>query len=150
MTRAYYQIPADPAYTGGLMFTYMASSPIPGALKEFTDTDERVANLVFFYKDHQGETIQIEPFCRPNNGLPERGQGGRSDHPLAGGTIGVTAAMNEAAFDTNKLVLPLVFLLIFLFVTLFYSSLQAGFNVPGNVVCHHHDLCLHGLAGGGD
>jgi predicted RND superfamily exporter protein len=46
---------------------------------------------------------------------------------LAGGTIGVTAAMNEAAFETNKLVLPLVFLLIFLSVMVFYRSLHAGF-----------------------
>lgn len=123
----YYQIPADPAYTGGLMFTYMASSPIPGALKEFTDTDERVANLVFFYKDHQGETIRraihmAKQWINENedkvDGLTIR---------LAGGTIGVTAAMNEAAFDTNKVVLPLVFALIFLFVTLFYTSLHAGF-----------------------
>lgn len=122
----FYQIPADPAYTGGLMFTYMASSPIPGALKEFTDTDERVANLVFFYKDHQGETIRraihmakqwIEENDGKVDGLTIR---------LAGGTIGVTAAMNEAAFDTNKVVLPLVFALIFLFVTLFYTSLHAG------------------------
>ncbi|MEZ5547177.1 MAG: MMPL family transporter [Pseudomonadales bacterium] len=123
----YYQIPADPAYTGGLMFTYMASSPIPGALKEFTDTDERVANLVFFYKDHQGETIRRAIYMAKQWITENEGKVDGLTIRLAGGTIGVTAAMNEAAFDTNKLVLPLVFLLIFLFVTLFYSSLQAGF-----------------------
>lgn len=121
------QIPKDESYVGGLMFTYMASSPIPGALKEFTDPAAKVANLVFFYKDHQGETIRraihtakqwIEKNAGKIDGLTIR---------LAGGTIGVTAAMNEAAFDTNKLVLPLVFTLIFLSVMLFYSSLQAGF-----------------------
>lgn len=122
----WYQIPPDPLYTGGLMFTYMASSPIPGALKEFTDTDERVANLVFFYKDHQGETIRraihmAKLWIEENEGEVE----GLSIR-LAGGTIGVTAAMNEAAFDTNKVVLPLVFLLIFLFVTFFYTSIHAG------------------------
>ena len=36
----------------------MASSPIPGALKEFVDTDDQTANLVFFYKDHKGETLR--------------------------------------------------------------------------------------------
>ena len=123
----YYQIPADPAYTGGLMFTYMASSPIPGALKEFSDTDERVANLVFFYKDHQGETIRRAIYMAKQWIAEHEGQVEGLSIRLAGGTIGVTAAMNEAAFDTNKLVLPLEFLLIFLFVTLFYSSLQAGF-----------------------
>jgi len=121
------QIPKDEAYVGGLMFTYMASSPIPGALKEFTDPASQIANLVFFYKDHQGETIRraihsAKQWIAENeakvDGLSIR---------LAGGTIGVTAAMNEAAFDTNKVVLPLVFILIFFSVMIFYGSFQAGF-----------------------
>ncbi|MGO1692520.1 MAG: MMPL family transporter [Marinobacter sp.] len=45
---------------------------------------------------------------------------------LAGGTLGVAAAMNESAFETNLIVLPLVFLLIFIFVMLFYTSWHAG------------------------
>ena len=45
---------------------------------------------------------------------------------LAGGTIGVTASMNEAAYETNLWVLPLVFLLIFAMVTFFYGSISAG------------------------
>ena len=120
------QIPASEMYVGGLMFTYMMSNPIPGALNEFVDTDERVANLVFYYKDHQGETIRraiytakqwIDEHQDKVEGLKIR---------LAGGTIGVTAAMNEAAYQTNLWVLPLAFLLIFAFVTFFYTSLAAG------------------------
>jgi len=45
---------------------------------------------------------------------------------LAGGVIGVTAAINEAAYDTNVVVIPLVFLLILVFVTVFYWSVHAG------------------------
>lgn len=120
------QIPNDKAYVGGLMFTYMMSSPIPGALKEFVDTDERIANLVFYYKDHQGETIRraihtAKQWIAENEGKVE----GLTVH-LAGGTIGVTAAMNEAAYETNLWVLPLVFILIFVMVMLFYQSLSAG------------------------
>ena len=121
------QIPKDDLYVGGLLFAYMASSPIPGALKEWIDPSERVANLVFFYKDHQGETIRRAIYTAKqwiaDNG--DRVEG--LDVRLAGGTIGVTAAMNEAAFETNRLVLPLVFLLIFLSVMIFYGSLHAGF-----------------------
>lgn len=121
------QIPKDNLYVGGLLFAYMASSPIPGALKEFIDPDERVANLVFFYKDHQGETIKRAIYTAKQwiaeNGDAVEGLTIR----LAGGTIGVTAAMDEAAFETNKLVLPLVFLLIFISVMVFYGSLHAGF-----------------------
>ncbi|MES9926464.1 MAG: MMPL family transporter, partial [Candidatus Thiodiazotropha endolucinida] len=51
-------VPDDARVTGGLMFMYMMSSPIPGALLEFADTDEQSANLVFYYKDHQGTTIR--------------------------------------------------------------------------------------------
>lgn len=120
------QIPEDAQYVGGLMFTYMMSNPIPGALNEFVDTDERVANLVFYYKDHQGETIRraihtARQWIAENEGKVEG-----LKIRLAGGTIGVTASMNEAAYETNLWVLPLVFLLIFAMVTVFYGSLSAG------------------------
>ncbi len=120
------QIPDDEMYVGGLMFTYMMSNPIPGALNEFVDTDERIANLVFYYKDHQGETIR-RAIHTAKQWIAENGDKveGLTIH-LAGGTIGVTAAMNEAAYETNLWVLPLVFILIFLFVTFFYSSIAAG------------------------
>jgi len=120
------QIPGDKQYVGGLMFTYMMSSPIPGALNEFVDTDERIANLVFFYKDHQGETIRRAMYTAKQWISANEGKVEGLNIRLAGGTIGVTAAMNEAAYETNLMVLPLVFLLIFAMVTIFYTSIQAG------------------------
>lgn len=120
------QIPQDEQYVGGLMFTYMMSSPIPGALNEFVDTDERIANLVFYYKDHQGETIRRAIHMAKQWIAENEGAVPGLTIRLAGGTIGVTAAMNEAAYETNLWVLPLVFLLIFFMVTLFYQSLVAG------------------------
>ena len=125
------QIPDDQMYVGGLMFTYMMSNPIPGALKEFVDSDERVANLVFYYKDHKGETIRraihtAKQWIAENDGKVE----GLTIR-LAGGTIGVIASQNEAAFETNLWVLPLVFLLIFVMVTFFYTSLMAGLMMFG-------------------
>ena len=45
---------------------------------------------------------------------------------LAGGPIGVTAAINEAAFESNMIIIPAAMALIFLFVTLFYWSFHAG------------------------
>ena len=120
------QIPGDAQYVGGLMFTYMMSSPIPGALNEFVDTDERIANLVFYYKDHQGETIRRAIHTAKQWIDANEGRVDGLTIRLAGGTIGVTAAMNEAAYETNLWVLPLVFLLIFAMVMFFYTSLQAG------------------------
>jgi predicted RND superfamily exporter protein len=119
-------IPDESSYVGGLMFAFMASSPIPGALKEFVDTDDQTANLVFFYKDHKGETLRraihmakqwIDDPANQVEGLEIR---------LAGGPIGVTAAINEAAFESNMVIIPAAMALIFLFVTLFYWSLHAG------------------------
>lgn len=120
------QIPAEASYAGGLFFAYMASSPIPGALKEFIDHDEQNANLVFFYKDHKGETIR-RAIHQAKSWIEGAGKELKGVQLLlAGGPIGVIAAMNEAAFETNLLVIPLVLLLIFAFVTCFYFSLHAG------------------------
>ncbi len=119
-------IPDDPRLVGGLMFLYMMSSPIQGALLEYLDTDETNANIVFYYKDHQGTTIRraIEMVTEWKN----RVEPGIDDFTLklAGGTIGVNAAINDAAFHTNLIIIPLVFSLIFLSVAAFYSSFHAG------------------------
>ena len=119
-------IPEDPAMSGGLMFMYMMSSPIPGALLEFLDPDEKTANMVFYYKDHQGETIRraIHMAKEWTNSAMAQVEG--LNIRLAGGLIGVTAAINESAYSTNLLVIPAVFLLIFVFVTAFYWSVHAG------------------------
>ena len=120
------QIPYEASYAGGLFFAYMASSPIPGALKEFIDHDEQNANLVFFYKDHKGETIR-RAIHQAKSWIEGAGKELKGVQLLlAGGPIGVTAAINEAAFETNLVVIPLVLLLIFAFVTCFYFSLHAG------------------------
>ncbi|MCB1678888.1 MAG: MMPL family transporter [Halioglobus sp.] len=120
------QIPDTAAYVGGLLFAYEASSPVPGASREFLDTDSQNANLVFFYKDHRGGTIRraIHQAKAWINDPENRVQG--LQILLAGGSIGVTAAINEASFATNLLVIPLVLALIFVFVTAFYWSFSAG------------------------
>jgi predicted RND superfamily exporter protein len=118
--------PRDEAETGGLMFMYMMSSPVPGALLEFIDTDEQNANMVFYYKDHRGETIRRAIHRVKEWMASSAAEIDGFSLQLAGGVIGVTAAINEAAYDTNLLVIPLVFLLILVFVTVFYWSLHAG------------------------
>jgi len=120
-------IPKDPAYIGGLLFTYMASSPVPGALKEFISSDEDEASIVFYYKDHEGKTIR-RAFHMLNTWINDpANQVEGLKFELAGGIIGVTAAGNEAAYETNLIVLPLVLILIFLFVTMFYWTFHSGF-----------------------
>ncbi|HHJ34412.1 MAG TPA: transporter, partial [Gammaproteobacteria bacterium] len=118
--------PKDEFESGGLMFTYMMSSPVPGALLEFIDADEQNANMVFYYKDHKGETIRRAIYMVKRWMASSAAQIEGFSLKLAGGVIGVTAAINEAAYETNIVVIPLVFLLILVFVTAFYWSIHAG------------------------
>ena len=111
---------------GGLMFMYMMSAPIPGALIEYQDTDDRVANIVFYYKDHTGETIR-RAIHMAKEWIDETGtQIEGLSIELAGGPVGVTAAIDEEAYETNVIVVPAVLILILLFTLWFYSSLHAG------------------------
>jgi hypothetical protein len=122
----WYALPDDPRLVGGLMFLYMMSSPIQGALLEYLDTDQTNANIVFYYKDHQGTTIRraIDMISQWKDRQESKIDG--FTLKLAGGTIGVNAAINDAAFATNLIIIPLVFALIFLSVAAFYSSFHAG------------------------
>ena len=122
----WFTTPDSPQLVGGLMFLFMMSSPVQGALLEYLDTDETTANIVFYYKDYQGKTIRraIEMVKQWKEQF-EPGIDG-FEVKLAGGTIGVTAAINESAFESNLIIIPLVFALIFLFVAAFYTSLHAG------------------------
>ena len=118
--------PVDHLESGGLMFSYMMSSAVPKALLEFIDPEERNANMVFYYKDHKGETIRRAIHMVKEWAASPVAQIEGFSLKLAGGVIGVTAAINEAAYKTNLIVIPLVLLLIFVFVTLFYWSFHAG------------------------
>jgi predicted RND superfamily exporter protein len=120
------QIPDTDAEVGGLMFAYMAASPIPGALKEFLNTEETIANMVFFYKDHQADTIG-RAIGLAKEGIATLGTSvpGLSIE-LAGGVVGVNAAINDAARSDNYIIVPLVLVLAFVFVMMFYGSLHAG------------------------
>jgi predicted RND superfamily exporter protein len=118
--------PRDERESTGLMFMYMMSSPIAGALLAFLDTDEQNANMVFYYKDHKGETIRRAIHMAKQWANSTAAQVEGFSIKLAGGLIGVTAAINEAAYETNLIVIPLVLLLILVFVTVFYWSIHAG------------------------
>jgi uncharacterized protein len=111
---------------GGLMFAYMMSAPIPGALIEYQDTDDQVANMVFYYKDHTGETIRRAMHMVKDWRDRVASQIDGFDIELAGGPVGVTAAIDEEAYETNVIVVPAVMVLILLFTLWFYSSLHAG------------------------
>lgn len=120
------QIPDNADEVGGLMFAYMASSPIPGALKEYINPDENEADMVFFYKDHQAETInRVVALAEEGKARIEAEVPGLKIE-LGGGIIGVTAAANQALHTDHMIIIPAVMLLAFFLVMAYYQSLHAG------------------------
>ena len=120
------QLPDTAGEIGGLMFAYLASSPTPGALKEFVNADETEADLVFFYKDHQAQTITRALALAQESALIA--SAGVSDLVFepGGGIVGVSAAANEALHSDHMIMVPLVMAAAFVLVMLYYQSLHAG------------------------
>jgi uncharacterized protein len=120
------QLPDTAEEIGGLMFAYMASSPIPGALKEFVNSDENEANMVFYYKDHQADTIN-RIVALAEEGIKQIEKDVPGLHiEMGGGIIGVTAAGNQALHTDHMIIIPAVMILAFVIVMIYYSSLHAG------------------------
>lgn len=120
-------VPTIERNIGGLLFMFMMSAPTQGALLEYIDTDDRLANMVFYYKDHTGETIR-RAVHMAKEWIATTGQQVQGLHiDLAGGPVGVTAAINEEAFETNVIVVPAVLALILGFTLWFYGSFHSGF-----------------------
>ena len=120
------QIPDNAEEVGGLMFAYLASSPIPGALKEFVSPDENEADMVFYYKDHQAATVaRIDALAKEGIAAIEHDVPGLHIE-LGGGIIGVTAAANQALHTDHMIIIPAVMLIAFVLVMAYYQSLHAG------------------------
>jgi len=120
------QTPSTGAESGGLMFAFMASSPIPGALKEFITPEDTEANLVFYYKDHQATTITRAAAMALEGKKMIEAEVPGVHVELAGGIVGVNAAGNQALHRDHMIIIPSVLLLSFLLVAVYYQSLHAG------------------------
>lgn len=119
------QLPDSADEVGGLLFAYMAASPIPGALKEFVNPDENEAAIVLYYKDHQASTIGRAIGAATEAARLADGVKGLAIH-LAGGIVGVNAAIDEANYHDTLLITPLVMVMAYLFVRFYYNSSHAG------------------------
>lgn len=120
----WHRLPPDAYTVAGLLFQYENSAPIPEALSEYVDTFAQDANITVYYKDHRGSTItraleRAEEFVRQN---PLDGAKFR----LAGGLIGIFAAVNEEVAYSQELSLILILSTVFVLVVWGYRSLLAG------------------------
>ncbi|MGQ0621154.1 MAG: efflux RND transporter permease subunit [Panacagrimonas sp.] len=120
------QLPDDAREIGGVLYAYEYSSPTPGALREYVNPEESLANLVFYVPDLQVKTINAA-MGRAIEGAKKFSENvkGFSIVPSAG-IVGVSAAINEANFHDSVLVTAFVLVASFGMVALYYSSLHAG------------------------
>jgi uncharacterized protein len=117
-------IPPDAAGVGNMIFMYEAGAPVPGVILEYMDFDAKDGQLVIFYKDARGVTIEnavarAKAFiaAHPVDGLNFR---------LGGGTIGTTAALNDEIAHSDRVNTILIIVAIYVLVSLSYQSFVAG------------------------
>ena len=105
----------------------LTQSGDPGDMNKFLDPKLRQTNIVVFYMDKTGPTIEkaiaaAKTYIKEFSKLPEGFQ-----YKLAGGVIGTEAAINEMVADKQVQTLLLALLGVFVCCTAEFRSLKAGF-----------------------
>jgi predicted RND superfamily exporter protein len=105
-------------------------SPDAGDAARFMNPQLQNAPVTFFFKDHRGETIRtaiqrVKEFAAANPVA-------QGKYVLAGGLIGVTAAVNEVIFSGQVESIALALLVLVICCAVAYRSMRAGifFLVP--------------------
>jgi predicted RND superfamily exporter protein len=106
------------------MLFFALTGSDPGDIDRFTDNKYQNGSVMMMFRDHKGDTIRkaiqaIKDFAveYPMEGATFR---------LAGGMIGVLAAVNEVIFSGQIQSIALALLLLFIFCVIAYRTTQAG------------------------
>lgn len=125
----YEQFGLDKLENGELLFMFKSGSD-PGDMERFVDTKYQNAAINIYFKDHQGSTVQtaisrVKEFISKNP-LSEGG------YVLAGGLVGVVAAVNEVIFSGQVESIALALIVLVICCAIAYRSIVAGmfFMVP--------------------
>jgi predicted RND superfamily exporter protein len=125
----YQELGATEAINGSLMYLFESVSE-PGDLDRFVDNQYENGSITLFFRDRQGETIRtavarIKEFIAKNP-LSE------GSYELAGGVVGVMAAVNEIILSGQIEAIALALVVLVVLCTLTYRSSVAGmvFMVP--------------------
>jgi hypothetical protein len=125
----YEELGASQNINGELLYMFEASAE-PGDMDRFVDTNRGHAAVTLFFRDRQGETIRtavarVNEFI-DNNTLKN------GEYQLAGGLIGVTAAVNEVILSGQLQSIAYALLILVILCTVVYRSSIAGmfFMVP--------------------
>jgi predicted RND superfamily exporter protein len=125
----YHELGATAQENGELMYMFVSGAD-PGDMARFTDPQSRNAALAFYFRDHKGETIRtavarVKEFAAAHP-IAE------GKYLLAGGLIGVLAAVNEVILSGQIESIALALLVLVLCCAVAYRSTVAGvfFMVP--------------------
>jgi|LWDU01.1.fsa_nt_gi predicted RND superfamily exporter protein len=117
-------IPSTARDIGNTLFMYEAGAAVPGVILEYMDLEGRTANVVTFFKDATGTTVEAavsaaESYLAAN---PLEGV----EYLFAGGIIGTTAAANQEVEESELLQTMLIMLVVTLSVMATYRSVTAA------------------------
>lgn len=119
----YYRIGHDQVSNAELLYIAIAGSD-PGDIDRFVDYKYRNGAIQMNFRDHKGSTIRtaLESIRDYEEQHPIEG----ARYRLAGGLIGVLAAVNEVIFSSQLQSIALALLLLFIMCATAYRSTQAG------------------------
>jgi predicted RND superfamily exporter protein len=116
--------PNDLKGIGQMVFMYESSAPSPTIIFQYMDYTARNGQLVIYYKDIEGSTV-LEAITRARKFI--------AVHPvphmkfiLAGGSIGLTAALNDEIAYSDRVSTLLILAVVFTLVAFSYASFTAG------------------------
>jgi len=113
---------------GELVYMYLQGSD-PGDIDRFSDVNYQIGAVTSYFRDHKGETIRTA-ISRIKEYIAENPLE-NAEYKLAGGLIGVLAAVNEEIFRGQIESISLALLVLFMLSAIAYRSTVAGlFFIP--------------------
>lgn len=99
----------------------------PGSFDKFVDLGDRNINIVIFCRDKTAQTIKevisrVKSYIQNDSTI----EGTDMKYKLAGGAVGVQAAVNETLTEYQLLTLGLALLVVFVFCSAMFRSFVAG------------------------
>jgi predicted RND superfamily exporter protein len=141
----YFKLGDDALINAEMLFFALTGSD-PGDIDRFTDNKYQNGSVMMMFRDHTGDTIRkaiqaINDFAEAN---PMNG----ASYRLAGGLVGVLAAVNEVIFSGQIQSIALALLLLFIFCVIAYRTTQAGlFFLPMVLLSNTITFSFMSLAG---
>ncbi|MDF2182824.1 MMPL family transporter [Neptuniibacter sp. CAU 1671] len=126
----YQELGSNSLVNGELMYMFENAAE-PGDLDRFVDTNRENASITLFFTDRKGETIQTA-IARINQFIAENPIVQQAKIHLAGGVIGVIAAVNEVILSGQIQSIALALFILVIMCIVVYRSSIAGmfFMVP--------------------